>query len=196
MIRDVEGSDPDRLEEDIPKIGKLFKLSIVDELQKVHLKRFVYTRPDLVVLPTSAFFEENGLPVDFYLRPEVFVAIEEMYNNADAAQISDIWDHVDILSPNDIFIVCAEPDLDQGTLWRKYAYACLCHVENNKFDVPFVLQHTVNSFYSPFIILWQSNVTYEQFFDVYNVLNEAKHAGDFLTIYLKIYQTLEYFAYR
>ena len=196
MIRDVEGSDPDRLEEDIPKIGKLFKLSIVDELQKVHLKRFVYTRPDLVVLPTSAFFEENGLPVDFYLRPEVFVAIEEMYNNADAAQISDIWDHVDILSPNDIFIVCAEPDLDQGTLWRKYAYACLCHVENNKFDVPFVLQHTVNSFYSPFIILWQSNVTYEQFFDVYNMLNEAKHAGDFLTIYLKIYQTLEYFAYR
>lgn len=89
MIRDVEGSDPDRLEEDIPKIGILFKLSIVDELQKVHLKRFVYTRPDLVVLPTSAFFEENGLPVDFYLRPEVFVAIEEMYNNADAAQISD-----------------------------------------------------------------------------------------------------------
>lgn len=196
MIRDVAGSDPDRLEEDIPEIGKLFKLPIVDELQKVHLKRFVHTRPDLIVLPTRAFFEENGSHVDFYQRPEVFVAIEEMYNNADAAQISDIWDRVDNLSPNDIFIVCAEPALDQGTLWRKYAYACLCHVENNKFDVPFVLQHTVNSFYSPAIISWQPDVTYEQFFDVFNVLNEVKHAGDSLTIYLKIYQALEYFAYR
>lgn len=196
MIRDVAGGDPDRLDEAIPVIGKLFKLHIGDELQKVHLKRFVYAKPDLVVLPTRTLFDENGSPVDFFQRQEVFVAIEEMYNNAEATQIPDIWDHVDNSSYDDIFIVCAEPTIDDRLLWRKYAYACLCHVENRKFDIPSVLQHTVNSFYSPSIIFWDPNVTYEQFFDVYNVLNEVKHAGDFLTIYLKIYQALEYFAYR
>lgn len=196
MIKDVAGSDSDRLEEDIPVIGKLFRLSVEDELQKVHLKRFVYTKQDLVVLPTRTFFDEDGSPVDFFQRQEVFVVIEELYNNAEAVQIPDIWDHVDNPSNDDIFIVCAELAHDDMMLWRKYAYACLCYVENRKFDIPSVLQHKVSSFYSPAIISWQPDVTYEQFFDIFNVLNEVKHAGDSLTIYLKIYQALEYFAYR
>ena len=196
VIRDVSDRDPDRLDETIPVIGKLFKLVVTDDLQKVHLKRFVYTKPDLVVLPTRTFFYENGAPLDFFHRQDVFVALEEIYNNSDAAQIPDIWNHVDNDSPDDIFIVCSEAAPDEGLLWRKYAYACLCHVEVRKFDIPSGLQHSVNSFYSPSVITWQPIVAYEQFFDVYNVLNEVKHAGDFLTIYLKIYQALEYFAYR
>lgn len=196
VIRDVAGRDHDRLDDNIPTIGNLSKLTITDDLQKVHLKCFVYTKPDLVVLPTRTLFEENGRGVNFFQKQELFVALEELYNNAQAAQFSDIWDHVDNNMQDDIFIICTEVAPNNELLWRKYAYACLCHVENRSFEIPSGLRHTVPSFYSPAIIFWQPNVTYEQFFDVYNVLNEVKHAGDFLTIYLKIYQTLEYFAYR
>jgi len=126
----------------------------------------------------------------------VFVAIEEIYNNASAAQIPAIWNYIDIETPDDIIIVSGDVNPSDDELWRKYAYSCFCHVENSKFEIPSGLQYAVNSFYSPSVILWRSNVSYEQFFDVYNVLNEVKHSGDFLTIYLKVYQTLEYFAYR
>lgn len=196
VIKDVASRDPDRLDDIIPLIGHLFKLTVTDDLRKVHLKRFVYTTPDLVVLPTRTLFEENGRSINFFVCQDVFVALEEMYNNAAPAQISEIWDSVDSLTEDVVFIVCTEAAPDNALLWRKYSYACLCYVENGKFDIPLGLQYSVSAFYSPSIIFWQPNVTYEQFFDVYNVLNEVKHAGDYLTIYLKIYQALEYFAYR
>ncbi len=194
-IKDIYDADPNRLDEVVPAIGTVYIMTVTDDLRKIHLKRFVYNKPNLVVVPTRSFFEENGRAIDFMDNP-VFVAIEEIYNNASAAQIPAIWNYIDIETPDDIIIVSGDVNPSDDELWRKYAYSCFCHVENSKFEIPSGLQYTVNSFYSPSVIFWRSNVSYEQFFDVYNVLNEVKHSGDFLTIYLKVYQTLEYFAYR
>ena len=77
-----------------------------------------------------------------------------------------------------------------------YGYACLCHINDEKFEIPTALKYSPDSPFHSTPIDYVAQVPYVQYFDVYNVMNESKHTQDILARYFRMYQVLEYFVFR
>jgi hypothetical protein len=78
---------------------------------------------------------------------------------------------------------------------RHYSYIYLCFLNCSKsIDLPPTLTYSVPKLNNTLAL---DNVKiYEQFFDVYDVLNELNQAPDILSRFLKLYHILEYLVYR
>lgn len=86
----------------------------------------------------------------------------------------------------------ANPDV-----WRLYSYAYLCHINKDRVAIPSLLEYNPATHkFTDDDIVYDDNVQYEQYFDAYHVMNEAKHVQDILSRYLRMYQVLELFVYR
>ncbi len=74
-----------------------------------------------------------------------------------------------------------------------YIYLCLLNFGNRlSMDSQLISNNrTING-----SLALNSAVTYEQYLDVFDVLNEVNHASDIVGRFLKIYHVLEYLAYR
>lgn len=83
-----------------------------------------------------------------------------------------------------------------SSVWQLYSYALFKHTCNHKIEINtgLVYDTSSNSLHTPPI--FKSDVIYEQYFDVYDVLSEWHHSTDILTAFLKLYQILEYIIYR
>lgn len=78
---------------------------------------------------------------------------------------------------------------------RHYSYIYLCFLNSSKsIDLPSDITYSVPILNNTLSL---DNVKiYEQFFDVYDVLNELNQAPDILARFLKLYHILEYLVYR
>lgn len=90
---------------------------------------------------------------------------------------------------------CILTNLTQDKDWKQYAYAYLCFVNENRFDRPSELTFTAGTQFATSITFDPDN-EYEQYFDAYGVISESKYADDVLIRYLRMYQIIEYFAFR
>jgi hypothetical protein len=78
---------------------------------------------------------------------------------------------------------------------RHYSYIYLSFLNSShSVPIPRVLNYTTPAL-NP-ILSFSGNVEYEQYFDIYDVLNELNQAPDLLTRFMKLYHILEYFMYR
>lgn len=78
---------------------------------------------------------------------------------------------------------------------RHYSYIYLCYLNNSKsIDLPTNLTYSVPKLNNTLAL--NSVKIYEQFFDVYDVMNELNQAPDILSRFLKLYHILEYLVYR
>lgn len=111
------------------------------------------------------------------------------------AEKNKFWKELRSTERSLIYIQTAEPDMTPAKKWNIYSYAYLKYINENKFPIPDVLQASeLNPIYQP--LIYAGRAKYEQFFDVYDVLNEVKYAPDMLMQFVKIYQVLELLAYR
>lgn len=94
----------------------------------------------------------------------------------------------------DYFLLTTEKDSPESN-WRLYAYAYFRFVNENCFKKPSTLTFDRATPFSPNIAYNASN-KYEQYFDAYNVMFESKCSDDVFSRYLRMYQMLEYMAYR
>lgn len=79
--------------------------------------------------------------------------------------------------------------------YRHYSYIYFCYLNNSKsIDLSVDLKYSVSVINNS--ISLDSTKIYEQFFDVYDVLNELNQAPDILSRFLKLYHILEYLVYR
>lgn len=85
----------------------------------------------------------------------------------------------------------ADPDV-----WRLYSYAYLCHINKESVVIPPILSYPSSTKFTNNDITYKNDVLYEQYFEAYHVMNEAKHVEDILSRYLRMYQVLELFVYR
>lgn len=113
----------------------------------------------------------------------------------DAQEKNKFWD--DLLRTNRlaIYINTNEPNVSDDVKWKMYSYAYLACVNESSFPLPVDIEKSSSSVLYPGLI-YNSNAKYDQFFDVYDVLNEVKYAPDLLTEFVKIYQVLELLTYR
>lgn len=86
----------------------------------------------------------------------------------------------------------------QGILYnaqRHYSYIYLSYLNNSKsIDLPSNMTYNVPSLNNTLAL--DNTKIYEQFFDVYDVINELNQAPDLLARFLKLYHILEYLVYR
>ncbi len=94
---------------------------------------------------------------------------------------------------NMVYVLTGQAD---PNVWRLYSYAYLCHINNESIAIPSVLSYPSTTNFDNTGITYKNDVVYEQYFEAYHVMNEAKHVEDILGRYLRMYQVLEQFSYR
>ena len=80
-------------------------------------------------------------------------------------------------------------------LWDIYHYALLRYLNDGN-----IIKRELSLDFSPYQIYnhlnFDTDVQYNQFIDIYDVLSEFNHAQDILAAFVKMYQLLEYIIYR
>lgn len=113
----------------------------------------------------------------------------------DATEKNKFWRELSSSNRSLIYIQTDEPDITPAKKWNIYSYAYLKFVNDGKFPIPEELHASeLSPIYTP--LNYNGLAKYEQFFDVYDVLNEVKHSPDELTRFMKVYQVVELLAYR
>ena len=152
-----------------------------------------------IVFTTSSLFY-NGVLIDFKTERGTLVwkGIERLWANWDinSKNTQDFWDFCRNCCNNKYYIQTSieGSNPSEETAWKIYCYNYLRTVNDTRFEVPNLLKITNRSFSTS--LTFCETASYEQFLDVYDVLNEVKHADDALTRFLKVYQVLEQLAYR
>lgn len=92
-----------------------------------------------------------------------------------------------------VYVLTCQADPD---VWRLYSYAYLCYINKDSIAIPTDLSYSPSKKFSNIDITYNNDVLYEQYFEAYHVMNEAKHVNDLLGRYLRMFQVLELFVYR
>ena len=166
------------------------------EDDKVRLMPFSYKSATLAVMPIKTIIKDVNDVADIDLDSTNSKILDWiwLYYRDSMADLGYVWECFRGQHENDYFLLTNEPDV-AVTNWRLYSYAYLCFVNENRFERPTELNYNKET---PFIaaIPFNPNNKYEQYFDAYNVMSESKYADDVLLRFLRMYQILEYMAFR
>ena len=167
---------------------------MADPAHETLVKPLIYFKKnECLVMTTSLLFEKCNTTAG--IEDNVFIAIENIYLSVKDNPVSLNSFLSNIENKNDYgYIVLTNNNANDA--WNIYGYACLCHINEEKFEIPVELTYPANTKFHNSAIVYDSNVPYIQYFDVFNVMNESKHTQDVLGRYLRMYQILEYFAFR
>lgn len=166
----------------------------VKEINKSRYTNFFYSSTNLIVITSltiselirQSLEEVNGA---YAILEKLWLTYKD-----NAAELNYLWEIYEGQHSNEYYLFTNEAD-DETTNWRLYSYAYFCFVNENKFKKPAILNFHADTKFITSIPYNQTN-KYEQYFDAYNVMSESKFADDVLLRYLRMYQILEYFAYR
>lgn len=171
-----------------------YKEGVADSAHESLVKPLIYYKKnEYLVMTTGLLFEKcNSHAI---IEDNVFIAIENIYLSVkdDPVSLNSFLSYIE--NKNDYGYI-ALTNNNANDAWNLYGYAYLCHINEEKFDIPTELAYPANTKFHNSAIVYDSNVPYIQYFDVFNVMNESKHTQDVLGRYLRMYQILEYFAFR
>ena len=161
-------------------------------------RSFAYSNTEFGFVSSKAFFDSNIL-IDFS-KPEYSIVwkqiedfLERCYSSMDSAKINQFFD------------IIANSDINHGLIINKtgqplderkhYSYIYLSFLnESNSIFLSHDLKYSTSSLSGNLILDGTKN--YEQFFDLYDVINELNQSPDILNRYLHLYHILEYMIYR
>lgn len=172
----------------------IYKEGTAEHEHESYVKPFIYYKKnECLVMTTSLLFEKcNGATS---IEDNVFIAIENIYLSVkdDPESLNSFLSNIENKKDYGYIVLT---DNNANDAWNLYGYAFLCYINEAKFDIPVELAYPANTKFHNSAIVYDSNVPYIQYFDVFNVMNESKHTQDVLGRYLRMYQILEYFAFR
>lgn len=193
--------DVSLLGEQIDSESNVVFASFTDDIRKMHLRPMVYnsSAQRFFAFSSCSLLEENSDTfIDLTLDNSVWIGIEYIWN-AIADNAADEAAFFQMLDAKDRFKVVFVTNLtiaglDEESLFKYYSFAYLCYINENRFNLPQVLSPVSTRFVSTPLAINANN--YDQYYDVYNALNDAKHATNILTQFVHIYQAIELLAYR
>src|SRR5690606_14849906 len=119
--------------------------------------------------------------------------LEISYSSRNLVFITDLLNCINSSNINIGFIINR-----QGVVFdenKHYPFIYFQHL-NNSNSLPIPIELTYNVTHLNNTLTFDMTKEYEQYFDVYDVLNELNQAPDLLTRFLKLYHILEYLVYR
>lgn len=168
----------------------------VEEQNKERLVAFSYKTSDIAVMPVVTIKKEVEKTTVPSIDSTCFKIIELicLHYKDNTAQLSYLWECINGQHNDDYFLLTTEPETPAKN-WQIYSYGYLCFVNTTRFEMPVELEFDSTRKFKD-TIAYNAATNYEQYFDAYNVMSESKYAGDVLMRYLRMYQLLEYMAYR
>lgn len=174
---------------------------IHDDIHKIHLKPMVLNMPahHLFVFSSCSLFEEDrSTVIDSTNHQQVWLGVEQIWNSIadDHAKESTFYDIIGQKQWNKVIVISSLvlPYNNETDIFKIYSFAYLNKLNEGRFPIPSVLRTNVQNYVTtPFNF---NTNPYDQYYDVYNALNDAKHSENILTQFLHIYQALELLAYR
>lgn len=86
---------------------------------------------------------------------------------------------------------------EANNLENLYAFALAASMnEKNAIDIPKGLSFTWGTNKILLVFTYNKEIIYQEYYDIYDVINDWLHATDILTAFLKMYQIAEYMIYR
>jgi len=174
---------------------------ITDDIRKIHIRPLVYNSlsQHFFVLSSCTLLDETGTNyIDLTSNPAVWIGVEHIWNAIidNAADVMTFFQMVDRKEKFKLVFVSNMmlAGIGEEHLFKNYSYAYLCYINENKFRLPQILETHDSRFVSTPLVINANN--YDQYYDVYNALNDAKHATNILTQFVHIYQAIELLAYR
>lgn len=188
----VNSADYDR--DDELEVITMYTLSVSNNEARKKKIRGVFTRTNPYVCTLEVFYNEGNFSLadsNWGIWERIWASIG---NNAEQAnefwtdllndQRSRIYVHTDTIE-----------NINEDKIWKLYSFAYLSYINEGKFSIPSILRAAdLSPMYAS--LVFDERAKYDQFFDVYDVLNEVKHAEDLLTRFVKVYQVIELLAYR
>lgn len=163
---------------------------------KNYLEKLPYHFVDIsskAYVVTAKFVQEQVNKAGVPFSDEFWLFVTQLYvckHNGD--DISQFWNVCKRLNSREYFIIS---NIDNNRSWSVYAYAVLNHLNISDFSIDPAIAIARNTPFSG-VIDFDESVPYEQYFDIYAIIGEAKHAQDILTRFLKMYHILELMTYR
>lgn len=178
-FKDGEGKDAD--------IKYVVKRGTFDkETQK---RDFTFSSDDLTVVNCDSFFKEE----EDYDDP-IMIAIEKICQDEQKRKdfINDLKNGKD----SGYYVIYNESKyLGIDNLWRLYLYG-LCQYINSGKNIPINKDLGIENNPYNLNMSYEKDSKYEQYADIYDVMNELNHSNNVLTSFIKMYQILEYLIYR
>lgn len=164
----------------------------------VSFKKLSYKRNFAIFEQALTCFNSERMYDDTSFDEETISAIEKICvtkknRNAFLAMIdrNAIDTFCIIYDPNTLVPGAVELDMH-----RLYSYGLLWYLNKKKIiPVPSSLAGRMPIEFST-TLSYVDALVYEQYFDIYDVMNEWQHSTDYLTSFLKMYQVMEFMAYR
>lgn len=189
------------LSEQIESESNVVFADIVDDIRKIHIRPLVYhsQAQHFFVFSSCSLLEENSNTfIDLTLEDSKWMGVELIWN-AIADNATHVAAFYQMVETKDRYKVVFVTNLmltgiGEEHLFRNYSYAYLCYINESRFEIPQILQCPSTRFVHTQLVLNANN--YDQYYDVYNALNDAKHATNVLIRFVHVYQALELLAYR
>lgn len=161
-------------------------------------RSFYYSDTDFGFFSTSILFN-SGVLVDLsttenqLLWKQIEEFIERCYSMPDLSLLNIFFDAINGLNLNLGFILNKQSIALNHERHFSYIYLSFLN-SSNSLILKQDLKYTIPQI-NPTLHL-DNTKNYEQFFDIYDVINEINMSPDILTRFLKLYHTLEYLVYR
>jgi hypothetical protein len=185
------------LSNNYPGIGTLHIVDFTQSALEKKNRGFAYSDPQFAFFSAKALFD-NGNLIDFSASENGLLWKQmELFFERDFNPRQDLINiFFDCLVNKDTtkgFLIKQIPDPFEAE--RHYAYIYLSFLNSShSVKLPGILNYTSTSL-NP-ALTFATNTEFEQYFDIYDVLNELNQAPDLLTRFLKLYHVLEYYMYR
>ncbi len=176
-------------------------VSIIDfntPMYKQKNRRFGYSDINFGFFSSKVFFN-NGNLVDFseseysIIWKQIGEYLVKCFLDGDFGSINSFFD---IIKTNDINKgIILNKSIYMNNEMKQYSYIYLAYLNNSKSillsdDLKYNTASLNNSF------TYDDLKNYEQYFDIYDVINELNQAPDILNRFLRLYHALEYMVYR
>ena len=131
------------------------------------------------------------------LAPQDMGVIERIWTviSGNTANKDSFWDAIRNGGADRYLLITDLTPANDDEGWRLYSYGYLLYCNTNKFSKPVELAFAPETPYKiPMSLI--NTAKYEQFFEVYDLINESHYCDDILSRYLKMYHIIENMCYR
>jgi len=161
-------------------------------------RRFAYGDATFSFISSKALFDDGNLVnisgEEFGLHwKQVEFFLERIFSSPNPGLQSRFFDTISNVNANVGFAVLKNGDTFDEQ--KHYSYFYLTYLNNsNSVLLPEELKYRVPQILPN--VNFDGSKIYQQYFDIYDVLNELNQAPDILNRFLRMYHTLEYLVYR
>ncbi|HBS89134.1 MAG TPA: hypothetical protein DEA97_21485 [Bacteroidales bacterium] len=192
-----EGSfNPDFLSDHLTPFKKIELVDFSDPVFKKRNRAFYFYDNNFGYFSFKKTFEENHLTSHFNRQGAAISNIQQFVSSCIALnQRQKIEEMLNSIKERrkDVGLLLQKQNHRRESIYI-YSFTYFCYLCNGGVvEISDKLKYTTSSAYFP--IFNQGN-NYNQFFEVYDVINEVNQSKDIISRFLKVYHILEYLSYR